>query len=326
MRGAPLRRFLAALARGLGVVLLVAVASLVLMHFAPGDPLGTTLEGANVPPDVIAAWRARMGADQPLPLQVGRWLGAAATGDLGYSVSMHMSVARAIRTALPYTALLGLVAIVLGFAGGIALAFAQARARGRALDRWLGGGALAVWAAPEFVVGLVLVELFAVRLGWFPSGGAMDVTLGGDAPAGVVFADRLRHLVLPAVTMALVIAAQVGRHQRVALVEAWREPFIRAARARGLRERALWVHHAWRAALGPTIALAGLSLPLLAGGAFVIERIFNWPGMGSLAFQALADRDPHLALGCVVAGATLVVLGGALADVAQAAFDPRRAT
>lgn len=325
MHRPPLRRFGWALLRGAGVVLVVAVASLVLMRLAPGDPLGASLDGAQVPPGVRAQWRAQMGADVPLPIMVLRWLGHALTGDLGFAYSRGMPVARAIGAALPWTALLGAVALLAGFAGGIGLAMAQARAAGTRLDRWLGTGALAAWALPEFVVALVLVEFLAVRWGWLPTGGCCDAAITGGAPWALRVADRARHLVLPGLALALVIAAQVARHQRVTLLEAWRAPFLRAARARGVARAALWWRHAWRAAVGPTVQLAGLSLPLLAGGAFVVERVFAWPGMGQLAFQALADRDPHLAVGCVVLSAALVVLGGALAELVQAALDPRTA-
>ena len=322
---AAVRRFAIGLARGAGVVLVVAVMSLVLLHHAPGDPLAASLDGPSVPPAVRAAWKAQNGDDQPLASKVGTWLTHAADGDLGFSASTGMPVAGAIGAALPYTALLGTAALLAGFALGTLLALAQARAAGRALDRWLGALGLTLWALPEFIVGVLLIEWLSARLGWLPAGGAADVTLGRDAPVLAIVLDRLRHLALPAVTLALVIAAQVARHQRVGLLEAWREPFVRAARARGVDERTLWRRHAWRAALGPTIALAGLALPLVAGGAFVVEQVFAWPGMGSLAFHALANRDAHLALGCVVLGALVVVIAGALADAAQAAVDPRQA-
>lgn len=317
------RRLVAALGRGALVVLVVAVSSVTLMHLAPGDPLGSAIEGQNVPPEVRARWCLQQGCDRPLPLKIGHWLWSAAHGDLGFSFSAGRPVSDAVRQALPYTLLLAGVALTLGFALGIALAFVQARRPGGPVDRWLGDGALALWALPEFVLALVLIELFSLRAGWLPSGGPGDLTLGPGAPMGVVLVDRLRHLVLPATTLAIVVAAQVARMQRVSLSDVWRQPFIRAARAKGVGEGALLQRHCWRAALGPTVVLAGLALPTLAGGAFIVERVFAWPGMGSLAFQALADRDPHLALGCVVLGALLVVVGGAIADLVRTRLDPR---
>ncbi len=317
------RRLSGTVGRGALVVLVVAVTSATLMHLAPGDPLGSAMEGREVPTEVLARWRAEQGFDRPLPVKVGHWLWSAAQGDLGFSFSANRPVIEAIREALPYTVLLAGVALVLGFALGIALAFAQARRPGGPVDRWLGDGALALWALPEFVIALVLIECVSLRMGWLPSGGPGDLTMGPDAPLGVRLADRLRHLALPAATLAIVVAAQVARMQRVALIDAWRQPFVRAARAKGVGETALLMRHAWRAALGPTVVLAGLALPALAGGAFIIERVYAWPGMGSLAFQALADRDPHLALGCVVLGAGLVVTGGALADLVRLRLDPR---
>ena len=313
-----------ALARAAGVILVVAVLSVTLMHLAPGDPLNAALEEHNVPVAVRAQWRAQQGRDLPLTTKVGHWLGNASHGDLGFSFATGAPVTDAIARALPYTLQLSGSALVLGFALGLVAALAQARAPGSRVDRWLGGGALAVWAVPEFVIAIVLVELLSVRLGWLPSSGAADPFLPEGASLAARAADRLRHLVLPVLTLALVVAAQVARHQRVALVEAWGAPYIRAARARGISEWALLLRHAWRSALTPTIALAGLALPALVGGAFIIESVYAWPGMGSLAFKALNERDPHLALGCIVLGATMVVLGGALASAAQAQLDSRR--
>ena len=324
MRGGPARALALALLRGVAVVLVVVLVSVTLLHLAPGDPMARVTDDATVPDALRAQLRAQMGTDRPLPEQVVRWVAYAVRGDLGFSVSAGMPVRDAVAHALPYTLLLGGVALVVGFALGIGIALAQVRTAGRRLDRWLGAGALAIWALPEFLIALALIDVFALRLGWLPTGGVGDLMLGASAGVGAQFVDRARHVALPALTLALVVAAQVARHQRVALADAWGEPFVRAARARGVREGALLLRHAWRAALGPTIALAGLALPTLASGAFIIEYVYAWPGMGGLAFQALADRDPHLALGCVVLTAALVVFGGMLADVVQARLDPRR--
>lgn len=325
MRGMGAARALALpLLRGVLVVLVVAVVSLVLLHLAPGDPLASSADDPLVPTEARARVRAQMGLDRPLPAKVGAWFAYAARGDLGFSLSAGMPVAEAVAGALPYTLRLGGVALVLGFALGIAVALVQARAPESRWDRWVGGGALALWALPEFIIALGLIQLFSLRLGWLPSSGASDPwSTGGGA---IRWTEQLRHLVLPALTLALIVAAQVSRHQRVALLEAWREPFIRAARARGVREGALLYRHAWRAALAPTIALAGLALPALAGGALIVEQVFAWPGMGTLAFKALAERDAQLALGCVVPMAAVVVGGGVLADAAHRWLDPRRAT
>jgi peptide/nickel transport system permease protein len=323
VRGGGARSLARSLWWGLVVVLVVVVLSVTLLHLAPGDPLSQVLDDAKVPSTARAQLEAQMGRGRPVPMQVLLWIAFAARGQLGFSPSAGMFVQDAVGHALPYSVLLGGVSLLAGFALGIGIALLQVRLAGRPADRWIGGAALALWALPEFLIALTLVQVLSVWLGWLPSGGVRDVLMGADASLGVRLWDRVRHLVLPATSLTLVIAAQVARHQRVALVEAWGEPFVRAARARGIREGALLLRHAWRAALAPTIALAGLTLPTLAGGAFIIERIYSWPGMGGLAFQALADRDPSLALGCVVLTSVLVVFGGVLADAVQARLDPR---
>ena len=270
-----------------------------------------------------AALRARFGFDRPVPEQYARWIGAALRGDLGWSFTQQRPVAAVLADALPRTALLVGTALLLAFAAGLALgAFAGWRPRHPAARVML-GAAVVLHAAPEFVIGLALVALVAVRYALLPAGGYADPVADALFTAPERLADRLRHLVLPATALALAWTAIVARHQRAAVRDAAVGDWVRTARAKGLGERRVLVHHTLRASLAPTVALLGLALPALVGGAVVTESVFAWPGMGLLATQAVGARDYALVTGTVIAGSAAVAAGGLLAELAQAWLDPR---
>ena len=176
---------------------------------------------------------------------------------------------------------------------------------------------LIVASLPEMWFAVVLVIVFANRLGWFPAGGMTEL---GMPDTGL---SRLHHLALPVLTLTLVGVASIARYQRAAVLEILPRDFLRTARAKGLTERRVLWQHALRNALVPTIVLAGLSLPTLVGGAVLVERIFSWPGMGNLAAVAVASRDYAVVVGAVLVGAVMVVVGGIVTDLLHAAIDPR---
>jgi peptide/nickel transport system permease protein len=321
--GRLLRRLLRRLVHAAAVVVAASTASFVLLHLAPGDPITTTLEHPSITPAARDSLRARYGLDRPLAEQYGRWLAAAARGDLGWSPTQRRPVREALAAALPRSALLVGTALVASFAAGVTLgAFAGWRPRHPAA-RLLGGAAVVLHATPEFVLGLLLVATVALRFALLPTGGYSDAGAESTlAPAALVL-DRLRHLALPATALALGWTAVIARHQRAALADVAGTDFVRTARAKGLPERRVFARHALRAALAPTLALVGLTLPALVGGAVVTESVFAWPGMGLLAAQAVGGRDYPLVAGAVVVGSAVVAVGAALADALAAWADPR---
>jgi peptide/nickel transport system permease protein len=181
---------------------------------------------------------------------------------------------------------------------------------------------LIVASLPEFWLGLVLLLLFALRFPIFPSFGATD-SFHDLLPLGDRIIDRARHLTLPALTLALLSTASIARYQRATLLDVLPQDFVRTARAKGVGERGVLWRHALRNALVPTVVLAGLSLPTLIGGAVFVERIFTWPGLGTVAANAFTARDYQLVLGITIVGAVVVVAGSILADVLHAVADPR---
>lgn len=319
-----MRRFLARrLAHGAAVIVIAASLAFVLAHVAPGDPFSATLDSANIDPAVRERWRSAYGLDRSLPEQYLGFLRQLAAGNLGVSTRDGRPVSEVLARALPHTLLLMGSALLVSFLAGIVLGAWQATRRGSRADRVAGTASLVVASLPEFWLGLVLLLIFAYKLPVLPGGGVVDLGMHDAlSPMGKVI-DRLRHLVLPASTLALLGTAAIARHQRAALLEVLPQDFVRTARAKGVGERWVLYRHALRNALVPTIVLAGLSLPSLLGGAVFVEQIFSWQGMGWVATNAFAARDYHVVVGATVLGAILVVIGGILTDLLHAVVDPR---
>lgn len=297
-----------------------------LMRVTPGDPLSRLSEDRPMPPEAIAELRARYGIDRPLLEQYRLFLGAALTGDLGSSIAQGRPVTMMIAERLPATLLLGGSALVLAFTVGIWLGVWQARRRGTATDRALTLLGIATYATPVFWLGLVLVWVFGIEWHFFPTGYMHDILLPADAGWGERAGDLLVHLVLPAATLTIALMGAAMRYQRATMIDALELACVRTARVKGLPERSVIWRHAWRNALGPMVALAGLWLPLLVGGSVFVEAVFSWPGLGRLAFEAIGSRDYPVIMGAALLVSAMVVLGNLLADLGQRWLDPRLRT
>ena len=278
-------------------VLLVVTATFVALHLVPGDPVRLFL-GPAADPATVAATRHALGLDRPLPAQYLEWLGRFASGRWGTSIAQQRPVAAVLGDALGPTLLLVGASLLLTYVGGILVGAWQAARRASRADAAVTAATTVLYALPSYVVALGLVAVFAYGTAlwrWpaalrFPAFGAAG--LGADllGPAARL-ADRVRHLVLPVATLALVGVAGTARFVRGAMVDALRRPFVRAARAKGLRESRVLLRHALRNALGPVLTLFGLQLPALFSGVVFVETIFAWPGMGRVTVQAVLARD-----------------------------------
>lgn len=308
---------------GLVVIAIVATAVFVLVRLAPGDPFATALENSRLTPALREQWRAAYGLDGSIGTQYVRWITALVHGDLGFSTSTGQPVARAIASALPNTLALMSVALLVAFAAGITIGVVQARRRDRFTDRILGAVTLIGGALPDFWLSLVVMLAGAYWLRLFPVGGASDPLLPLAASTLTRLRDQLWHLALPALTLVILIAAPVARQQRTALLDRFDADWVRTATAKGVAHGTVFRRHVLRTALGPVVTLAGLALPALVGGAVFVESVFAWPGMGRLAARAIAARDYHLVVGCVMVGAAMVVMGSLIADVVMQRLDPR---
>jgi peptide/nickel transport system permease protein len=309
--------------QAVGVVFMVTTLTFVLIHLAPGDPIATAFDRPGIPESVKQQWRADFGLDRPIGEQYLRWVGNVARGDFGYSVSHRRPVYDVLADALPRTLTLVGLALVLSFALGIVVGVLQAERAGSARDRWLGRVLLVLYSVPDFWLALLVLLLFAYRLPILPAGGMVDPVLHDYLSLGGRIQDRLAHLVLPVVTLTLLSAAVISRHQRTSLLNVLPSDWMRTALAKGLSWRAAVRRHALRNALLSTITLAGLSLPALAAGAVFVEKVFAFPGMGLLTVNAIGARDYPLITGGVLAISIMVAVGGLAADLAVAAADPR---
>jgi peptide/nickel transport system permease protein len=313
------RRIVSAAATLLAVLTLVFTA----VHLAPGTPFMPRGDRPPLDAAAVARLQARFGLDQPIPVQYGRYLAALAHGELGESFSARRPVAAMLVDAIPNTLLLAGAALAIEFILGLVLSVYQGTHAGSARDRALTQVTLLFYSMPTFWLGLVLLLVFGERLHWLPVGGIVDPAMHASFGAVGRIVDRLRHLLLPALTLGLIGAAATARFERPAVIAATRAEFVQSARAQGVRpHRILWAH-VIRNALLPYITLAGLAYPVLLTGAVVVESVFAWPGMGKLAADAIATRDYPVVMAATLLATVMVVVGNLLADCCYAVADPR---
>ena len=289
----------------------ILVATFVLVHLLPGDPL-SAIAGDKVTDAQVAAARAAYGLDQPLPVQFLYYLRHVLAGDLGRSIVLQTPVASLVAQRLPATVMLTAMATVIGLALAVPLAFVAAIRRDRAADLAIRGTFQVGLSMPVFYVGLVLLTVFAAGLHWFPVGG-----YGDDWP------DRVYHLFLPALALGVSLAAVVMRSLRSAIVDVLGAEYVDFARAKGLAPRIVMSRHVLRNALISTVALLGPTIGTLMGGAVITESVFAVPGVGRLMIESVYGRDYPVVQGLTLALAVTVSLVFLLTDLLQAALDPR---
>lgn len=291
-----------------------------IMHLAPGNPLAMMINPHFSPEQITRAENA-LGLNQPIPVQYWHWLWNVVRGNLGYSISDGEPVTQILGQRLPATLLLTGTALLVSFVVAIPLGILSAVRHYSVVDHALTFLSFVGVSIPSFFFGLVLIYLFALKYAVLPTSG-LD-TIGAGYTGWTAVADVLTHLVLPAATMSLANIALVLRHTRSSMLEVLPQDFIRTARAKGAGGGAVILRHALRNALIPVITLFGLSLPNLVGGSFVIETVFDWPGIGQLGYQSIFARDYPVLMGLSLLTATAVLLGNLLADVLYAFANPQ---
>ena len=314
------RVLLLRLAQATLVVALVVTACFALIRLAPGDPFFAALDQPDVPREAAVRMREQFGYDRPVSEQYLRFVSEIMRGDLGFSHSRGRDVSEVLAEVVPNTLLLMGTALFVGVLLGVALGAWQGWRAESAMARWSDRLGIVVVSVPEFVLALLVALLFAVIWRVFPIGG-MRAEYGPGGIGAVL--DVLHHLVLPAGTLALVIAAIVARHQRAAMRAVRDAEFVRAARAMGIPERRVALQHALRNALAPVLTVMGVLLASLASGAVLVERIFAWPGMGRTLVDAVLYRDYPLVAGTVLVTSVGVVIATLAADLAVWWADPR---
>jgi peptide/nickel transport system permease protein len=294
----------------------VAVLSFIFMQLAPGGPDTLYTRLPRMTDERLAAIRENLGLDEPLYVQLGKWLGNLLTGDLGTSYVQHRPVWEVIWDVFPNTVYLMaaglLIALVLSLLFGVISAIKPYGL----FDNVAAFIAYFGLAMPVFWFGLMLQILFAVKLGWLPSAGMHD-------PQETGLLDFLEHLMLPAFTIAIGSIATWSRYVRASTIEVNNEDFVRTARAKGLPERKILSRHVLRNSLSPFITVVAIDIPLYLTGAVLVETVFSWPGMGRLFFNSLDSRDYPVLMGILLLGAVLIVIGNLVADLIYGWLDPR---
>ncbi|CUH74906.1 ABC transporter permease [Tropicibacter naphthalenivorans] len=301
----------------------VVVLNFLLIRMAPGDPavvIAGEMGGASE--EMLAAIRQDYGLTEPLIVQLGIYLGNVLRGDLGQSFFFNQSVVSLIAQRIGPTILLVLSAQVLSIVIGTALGVLAARKPSGLLSGLVSVFATIGYAVPVFWTGIMLIILFASVLPVFPVEGMASIKLR-DAPWIIRAADIAHHLVLPAFTLAIIYLAQYARLSRASMMEVLGADYIRTARAKGTPERTVLFHHALRNAALPILTVAGLQFGNLISGALLVETVFNWPGMGRLAFDSILRRDYPTIMGVLFFASAMVVVANILTDLSYRLADPR---
>jgi peptide/nickel transport system permease protein len=310
------------IAKMAAVIVAVAIFNFFLVHSAPGDP-ALVIAGQSGATDeaFLERVRADYGLDKPLVVQLGTYLKKIVTFDLGYSHRQQRPITEVISERLGPTLLLTGTAFVISLLGGVALgAMAGVRA-GKFSDTVITILSLIVYATPVFWLGIMLVLLFSVQLGWLPPFGYQTVASGFEG--WELWLDRARYLVLPAMTLGLLYLAIYARLMRASIIEVSHQDYVKTARAKGANEsRVLW-RHMLRNALLPVVTMAGVQAGTLVGGSVVIETVFAWPGLGRLTYEAVLQRDYQLLLGIFLVLSILVSIFNLLTDLLYRVVDPR---
>lgn len=296
------------------VALLVSFVTFMLIHLVPGDPARVLL-GEEATPQTVAALRQQLGLDRPIGVQYALWLWQALHGNLGESIQLQQPVIQAITQRLPVTVELGVASLIFSVGLAVPLGVMAATNRNGRLDWLINVTSLLGTAIPSFVLGLLLILVFAVVIRLFPPGGYVPFS---EDPSG-----NLRDLVLPTIALGAGAVAVNLRQVRTSMLEVLHEDYVRTAWAKGLRTRQVNYRHALRNALMPLLTIVGLQAGAILAGTFVIETIFLWPGIGSLTIQSIFSKDYPVVQGVVLLGALSYMAVNLLVDLGYSVLDPR---
>ena len=295
----------------------ITVLTFAIMHMAPGGPTALLLD-PNIPPEALERMKERMGLNDPVHIQYIKWLGSVVQGDFGTSfIHQGRPVGELIMNRLPNTLLLMGVSAFLAIIISIPFGVIAATKQYSPLDYSVTFTSFVGLATPNFWLGIVLIMIFGVQLGWLPTGGVQTL----NAPFSII--DRMQHLILPAFVLATADMAGLTRFTRASMLEVVKQDYIRTARAKGFKGAKVIYKHGLRNGLLPVITIIGLMLPSFFGGSVIVEQVFGWPGIGKLFIDSVFQRDYPVIMALTLISATLVVLSNLVADIAYAIVDPR---
>ncbi len=302
------------IAQVIPTLLLVSIMVFCLQQLMPGDP-ALVLAGEEQDPVVVAQIRKELWLDRPLVVQYGHWIGNLVQGNLGYSWRIRQPVIQLVETKLPVTLQLGVMAFLIAVLIGVPMGVLSAVKKNTVWDYLANGIGLAGLSTPNFWLGIMLILLVSVKLGWLPPSGYVPLTED--------WRQSLATTIMPAFVLGNAIAAVLMRHTRSAMLTAMEQDYVRTARAKGLKELAVILRHALRNALVPVVTLGALELGTLLSGAVLTEQVFSIPGFGKLIVDAVFNRDYPVVQGVVLVTATIYVMLNLLADVLYVLINPR---
>ncbi len=303
------------IAQGVILLLLVSAVVFVVIHSAPGGP--ALLNQPDTDPALAKELAEKLGLNDPIPVQYGRWLGNLIRGNLGKSYQHNDATTTLIVDRIPRTLMLSGVALVLAIMLAVPLGVLSAVYRYSVIDAVTTGVAFLGVSIPIFWLGIMLIILFSVELRWLPSSGMVTV---GSPPS---LADLMSHLLMPALVLSTWPLAQLTRYVRSSMVEVLTQDYIRTARSKGVTERRVLIRHALRNGLIPVVTVLGILTPQLLSGAVITETIFAWPGLGRLAVDSAITRDYPVIMGVTLLASSLVVMSNIVVDLMYAILDPR---
>jgi peptide/nickel transport system permease protein len=316
------RYVLMRLVQAIPIILAIVVLNFFLLQLAEGDAVDVLAgEAGSATPEYMAELRVKFGLDQPLIVQLGVYLKNVVSLDLGYSFRHDMPVSQLVLDRFIPTLLLMTSTIMLAVGFGIVLGLVAASGLNTWRDTVISIFALVTYATPLFWVGLMLIVVFSLKLGWFPTSGMENFAMFYEGWDRVI--DIAHHLVLPTITLSLFYLALYTRLMRASMLEQAGQDYVTTARAKGLTERRIVFVHVLRNAILPVVTMAGVQVGALIGGSVIVESVFAWPGLGMLAFEALFARDLNLLLGIFLLSAVLVVAINLIVDIIYSTLDPR---
>ncbi|MBU3127954.1 ABC transporter permease [Clostridium tagluense] len=293
-----------------------------LINIAPGDPYTNIVEGqiSISASDKEAALKA-MGQYDPIYIKYTKWMGKVLIGDMGTSIRYNEPVTDIIKRRIANTFLLAIITLILTTLIAVPLGIASAVNQDSIKDRMLTILAFIGISVPGFFIALVIIKVFAMDLGWLPICGISNI--GDDLSGFDKFIDIVKHMILPVISMTVIEVASLMRYTRSSMLDVLSQSYIRTARAKGLRERIVVYKHAFRNALIPIVTLLSISLGYIFSGTILIETIFVWPGMGTLFYQSISNRDYPLVMGCAMMLSTCILIANLFSDVVYCIVDPR---
>lgn len=310
------------LLQGIPTIVAIIVLNFFLLNLAEGDAVDVLAgEAGSATPEYMAELRAKFGLDQPLPVQLAVYLKNALVLDLGYSFRHDMPVADLIIDRFWPTLLLMVCSIILAISFGILLGLLAATRLNTWKDAVISVFALITYATPLFWVGLMMIVVFSLNFGWFPTSGMENIAAFHEGWDRIV--DIAHHLVLPTITLSLFYLALYTRMMRASMLEQYGQDYVVTARAKGVTDRRITFVHVLRNALLPVVTMAGVQVGALIGGSVIVESVFAWPGLGMLAFESLFARDLNLLLGIFMISSALVIAVNLVVDIVYCFLDPR---